>query len=654
MSHIYNATPAQTPLRTARAIITDPPTVFNSPGNPLAPIKHQKRYRNGYEQTPKTPSYRPYSLNNPGAPRQSAFDISNKTHLQSIATLDPSQWNALAIESRAIPADAQLHSFQIQIANLVLMRRGDAVVISSTGSGKSLSWTLPLLARKEGISLVVTPYTSLGLDGELSNKCDGLSSLFIYSEQNTQKDFEKAATSDMLVIYVCPEMLESPSFARLIYSKSWQGRLSGIYIDEAHLIHQTHVWRPSYSRIYQFRNIIGNDTPVVALSATCPELYRTALVTFAGIRPDYTLINLGNFRPELSIIILPMMHEITSFLDIAFIFPLGARECDLIKTIIYCDDLELLTKMFWWAFSRVSSMQIPTHVIDIVHSGLSSRHQELCLEDFRNGPTAILLGSSKISAGMNFPGVRRVVQYQCRDLPLPDFDQRRGRGARHKGETAVGMIFVEPSMQLGSGISVGSPGNQDPGMVELIQSNECAEAIIQRRLDNPPHDRHSSYDCCNRCNPSLNPGREYKWIDVNPGASVEAVTAAKSTNTQREYIYNKLIAWRLQHWRSTWKAKWPSYGPKTLIPDSDLEALAAHTSKILCIEDMRRYTHIVHWVDLSAPLFDAIQDICRELNLLPEAAIDESTADEPQPKRRKTAAKSKPEVLERGEMIIEF
>ncbi|KAJ7130595.1 hypothetical protein C8R44DRAFT_572903, partial [Mycena epipterygia] len=56
--------------------------------------------------------------------------------------------------------------FQVQIANLVLMRHADAVVISPTGSGKSLTWTLPLLARKEGISLVITPFTSLGLDGE--------------------------------------------------------------------------------------------------------------------------------------------------------------------------------------------------------------------------------------------------------------------------------------------------------------------------------------------------------------------------------------------------------------------------------------------------------------------------------------------------------
>ncbi|KAJ6570689.1 P-loop containing nucleoside triphosphate hydrolase protein [Mycena sp. CBHHK59/15] len=151
------------------------------------------------------------------------------------------------------------------------MRRGDVIVISATGSGKSLSWTLPLLARGEGISLVITPFTSLGLDGQLSNDCDGISSLFIYSEQNSQEDFKKAATGEMLVIYVCPEMLESPSFARLVHSKSWRGRVSAIYIDEAHLIHQTHTWRPSYARLYQFRNIIGHDIPLIALSATCPK-----------------------------------------------------------------------------------------------------------------------------------------------------------------------------------------------------------------------------------------------------------------------------------------------------------------------------------------------------------------------------------------------
>jgi superfamily II DNA/RNA helicase len=121
-----------------------------------------------------------------------------------------------------------------------------------------------------------------------------------------------------------------------------------------------------------------------------------------------------------------MEHDITSFLDIAFILPLGCREADLVKTLIYVDNIELLTKVFWWACQRAASIGLRDYVIDIVHSGLSVRHQEICLEPFPTGRTAILLGSSKISTSMNFPGVCRVIQYKYCDLTIPDFDQRRG------------------------------------------------------------------------------------------------------------------------------------------------------------------------------------------------------------------------------------
>lgn len=459
----------------------------------------------------------------------------------------------------------------------------------------------------------------------------------------------------MLVVYVCPEMLESPSFARLIHSKSWRGRLSAIYIDEAHLIHQTHHWRPCYARIYQLRNIIGQEIPVIALSATCPALYRNTLITHAGLHPDYTLINLGNFRAELSTVILPMQHDMNSFLDLAFVLPLGCRLSDLIKTIIYCDDLELLTQMFWWFFQRAASMGIPTHAIDIIHSGLSPRHQELCLADFRSGKTSILLGSSKISAGMNFAGVRQVIQYKCRDLPVSDFDQRRGRGARRKGEFAVGILFVEPSM-LSTDLSIENPGDQDPGMLELIQSKGCAEIIMQKHLEGPAYFRHSSFDCCNRCDPTLHPGREFQWVEVNPAPSTGPKTTVKSTVEQRESIYIKLIDWRLNHWRVFWRDSWPSYGPKSLIPDSDLQELANHTSKIFCIEDMRRYTHIVHWADISPPLFEAIQRICHELNVFLELVVEElePATEEPARKKRKSSARKMPEVLQEGEMIIDL
>ncbi|KAJ7234124.1 hypothetical protein C8J57DRAFT_1249503 [Mycena rebaudengoi] len=90
------AAPASVVLRTPRTTVTKYPDVLDSPGNPLAPVKIRKQHRNGYEQTPKTPSFQPFALNNPGAPRQRAFDISNTTRLEPIPALDPWEWNKIA------------------------------------------------------------------------------------------------------------------------------------------------------------------------------------------------------------------------------------------------------------------------------------------------------------------------------------------------------------------------------------------------------------------------------------------------------------------------------------------------------------------------------------------------------------------------------
>src|ERR1700733_15154105 len=152
---------------------------------------------------------------------------------------------------------------------------------------------------------------------------------------NSQQDFECAASRNMQVIYVCIEMLESPSFACLVHSPEWRDRLSGVYIDEAHLVHETCEWHPAYACLYHLRTILGCDIPFVGLSATCPTAHCETLVTHAGFRHDYTFINLGNFRPKLSTIILPIEHEFTSFWDLEFILPFGCLQQDLIKSIIY-------------------------------------------------------------------------------------------------------------------------------------------------------------------------------------------------------------------------------------------------------------------------------------------------------------------------------
>ncbi|KAF8181853.1 hypothetical protein K438DRAFT_2168183 [Mycena galopus ATCC 62051] len=50
----------------------------------------------------------------------------------------------------------------------------------------------------------------------------------------------------------------------------------------------------------------------------------------------------------------PVMR-VWTFLNIAFVMPLGQPESQLVKTLIYCNDLELLTEMYWWLHAREAS-----------------------------------------------------------------------------------------------------------------------------------------------------------------------------------------------------------------------------------------------------------------------------------------------------------
>jgi superfamily II DNA/RNA helicase len=135
--------------------------------------------------------------------------------------------------------------------------------------------------------------------------------------------------------------------------------------------------------------------------------------------------------------------------------------------------------MFWWIFYRLFAMGFPAHLVDIIHSGLSDRHQEHCIVDFWNGHTVFLLGSSKISAGMDFSDVERVIQYKVHGLTLASADQRRGRGGRHAGMKAVGIFLVKLGMLKDGGISVKDTGIEDSGILDLVQSDDtCCDIIF--------------------------------------------------------------------------------------------------------------------------------------------------------------------------------
>ena len=139
-----------------------------SPRTPLVDTHNvnKRRYWNGYEIKHQMPSFKPYSLPYTGRQPQHAFSSEIATGIQPHDPLSTEQWNALVHSVQILSPPVHLREFQIECANLILSRSQDICIIAPTGQGKSLLWALPLLVQSAGCSLIITPYTSLGLEGE--------------------------------------------------------------------------------------------------------------------------------------------------------------------------------------------------------------------------------------------------------------------------------------------------------------------------------------------------------------------------------------------------------------------------------------------------------------------------------------------------------
>jgi hypothetical protein len=141
---------------------------------------------------------------------------------------------------------------------------------------------------------------------------------------------------------------------------------------------------------------------------------------------------------------------------------------------------------------------------------------------------------------------------------------------------------------------------------------------------------------------------------VNPAPATTKF--AKIDSETCAVIYDMLLKWRKEHWKEEWRTRWPSYGPKSLISDSDLEDVAKHAAKICCVEDLRQYTHIAHWRALATPLFEAVHEICEKFNLLPvQLGIQPDTVADTELEDatgRKKRAKPRKEKLQIGETIL--
>ena len=186
-----------------------------------------------------------------------------------------------------------------------------------------------------------------------------------------------------------------------------------MFIDEAHCIsHWGTDFRKKYGTLGKIRAFFPRGTPVIAVTATLTArarhtIHRTLL--FSQSCSQSRFVNVGNDRPNVSIVVRACEHPLNSFADLAFVIPDTLRDLrDLPKTYLYVDNIATGTEIINYLGDRLEAAA-PTlllsagissvrEVIRPFNASLSQEYRTLAMDRFRSGDVRILVCTD--AAGM--------------------------------------------------------------------------------------------------------------------------------------------------------------------------------------------------------------------------------------------------------------
>jgi superfamily II DNA helicase RecQ len=158
-------------------------------------------------------------------------------------------------------------------AALALQHRHNVLLISATGSGKSLAYQA-LTFLRDGIVLVIMPLNQL-MDQQVSSlEAIGIPSVALTAEQQEPGLFKKILEGHYKIVFVSPErtLAREGALWELITSKdqAFLNKLLYVVVDEAHLVFDWgQSFRPAYANIPALRPYLRKcNIPMIAMTAT--------------------------------------------------------------------------------------------------------------------------------------------------------------------------------------------------------------------------------------------------------------------------------------------------------------------------------------------------------------------------------------------------
>lgn len=350
-----------------------------------------------------------------------------------------------------------------------IMSKHHTFVIMPTGGGKSLCYQLPALMQ-EGTAIVVSPLIAL-----MKNQVDAIrgisneegvahvlnSSLNKTEVKQVKEDIVNGVTK---LLYVAPESLtkeENVEFLRSV-------KVSFLAIDEAHCISEWgHDFRPEYRNLRHIIGRIGDNIPIIGLTATATPKVQEDIIKNLGITGANTFKASFN-RPNLYYEVRPKTKDVDADI-IRFV-----KQNDGKSGIVYCLSRKRVEEL-------AQVLQVNGVKAVPYHAGLDAKTRSSHQDKFLMEDVDVVVATIAFGMGIDKPDVRFVIHH---DIPksIESYYQETGRAGRDGGEGHCLAFYAYKDIEKLEKFMSGKPvAEQEIGQALLQEVVAFAETSISRR-----------------------------------------------------------------------------------------------------------------------------------------------------------------------------
>ncbi len=313
---------------------------------------------------------------------------------------------------------------QREIIDSVLEGR-DTLGLLPTGGGKSITFQVPAMLLP-GLTVVVTPLISLMKDQVDNLRQRDIRAVHFHSgltRRETELNLTRCRLGKAKLAYLSPERLQNDSFMAELRTMT----VSLIVVDEAHCISQWgYDFRPSYLKVVRLRDTVGQEVPILALTASAtPEVTADIMRSLRFREPkvyarSFTRDNLSYIVRYADFKENTLLRVLRATTGCGIVYVRSRRRCREIADLLRREGISA----------------------EFYHAGLDPEEKDLRQNLWKEDSVRIMVATNAFGMGIDKPDVRTVVHY---DLPssLEEYYQEAGRAGRD-GRESFAVVITSP------------------------------------------------------------------------------------------------------------------------------------------------------------------------------------------------------------------